>query len=191
MTAAVLVSRILLLFVTFLRSHLFFLLIKDVWIFLNNCVYCVVKFCKILAHDLWGLLVKVWKRWRSTLQLFAKTFYVLSAKILCFSFLRWNSFFFSWCQLWWLIPNLEEEVKTDTTQLIFYLKKKMSFEIFFSRPLIFIIFFVEYLRSGSDCTEQNLKKNPIIVHVQIPNLNKNFDESSFFSKIRMRHFWDF
>ena len=68
-------------------------------------------------------------------------------------------FFFSWCQLWWLIPSLEEEVKTDTTQLIFYLKKKMSFEIFFSRPLIFIIFFVEYLRSGSDCTEQNLK-NP-------------------------------
>ena len=48
------------------------------------------------------------------------------------------------------------EVKTDTTQLIFYLKKKMR--DIFSRPLIFIIFFVEYLRSGSDCTEQNLKK---------------------------------
>ena len=101
---------------------------------------------------------------------------IVSENSLFFFFTMKFFFFFSWCQLWWLIPNLEEEVKTDTTQLNFNLKMKMSFEIFVSRPLIFIIFFVEYLRSGSDCTEQNLKK-PIIVHVQIPNLNKNFDET--------------
>ena len=99
-------------------------------------------------------------------------------------------FFFSWCQLWWLIPNLEEEVKTDTTQLIFYLKKKMSFEIFFSRPLIFIIFFVEYLRSGSDCTEQNLKKNNNRTCTNSEPKQK-FRWNLIFSKIRMRHFWDF
>ena len=42
-------------------------------------------------------------------------------------------------------PRKKTEVKTDTAQkLIFYLEN----EIFFSRPLSF----VEYLRSGSDCT---------------------------------------